>query len=83
MSIMYVLVTWKTSLNIFHKVEYVQRNNYARLNVPSRKTNIGQKSLSYIGPTVSNKLPSSVKRSISLNKFKYDVEKHYLWELRM
>ena len=50
------------------------RNNYAI---------IGQKSLSYVGPSVSNKLPSSMKRNISLNKFKHDVKKHYLQELRV
>ena len=49
------------------------RNNYARLKVPFRKTTMGQKSLSYIGPSVWNKLPSSMKRNISLNTFKHDV----------
>ena len=37
-----------------------------------------QKSLSYIGPSFWNKLPSSVKQNIkyeTLNTFKYDVEK--------
>ena len=37
------------------------RNNYAKLKVPFRKTTMGQKSLSYIGPSVWNKLPSSMK----------------------
>ena len=54
------------------------RNNYAKLKVPFRKTTMGQKSLSYIGPSVWNKLPSLMKRNISLNKFKHDVKKHYL-----
>ena len=58
------------------------RNNYAKLKVPFRKTTMGQKSLSYIGPSVWNKLPSSMKRN-SLNKFKHDVKKHYLRELRI
>ena len=57
------------------------RNNYAKLKVPFRKTTMGQKSLSYIGPSVWNKLPSSVGRNISLNKFKHDMKKHYLQEL--
>ena len=59
------------------------RNNYARLKIPFRKTTMGQESLSYIGPPVWNKLPSSMKRNISLNKFKHDVKKHYLRELRI
>ena len=44
-------------------------NNYAKLKVPFRKTTMGQKSLSYIGPSVWNKVPSSMKRNISFNKF--------------
>ena len=51
------------------------RNNYTRLKVPFRKSTMGQKSLSYIGPSVWNKLPSSMKRNISLNTFKHDVKK--------
>ena len=58
------------------------RNNYAKLKVPFRKTTMGQKSLSSIGPSVWKKLPSSMKRN-SLNKFKYDVKKNYLRELRI
>ena len=57
------------------------RNNYVKLKVPFRKTTMGQKSLSYIGPSVWNKLPNLMKRNISLNKFKDDVKKHYLREL--
>ena len=59
------------------------RNNYAKLKVPFCKTTMGQKSPSYIGPSVWNKLPSSMKKNISLNKFKHDVKKHYLQELRI
>ena len=51
------------------------RNNYARLKVPFRKTTMGQKSLSYIGPSVWNKLPSSMKRNIALNTFKHGLKK--------
>ena len=58
-------------------------NNYPKLKVPIRKTTMGQKSLSYIGPSVWNKLSSSMKRNISLNKFKHDVKKRYLRELRI
>ena len=59
------------------------RNNYAKLKVPFRKTTMGQKSLSYIGPSIWNNLPRSMERSISLNKFKHDKKKHYLRELRI
>ena len=59
------------------------RNNYARLKVPFHKTTVAQKSLSYSGRSVWNKLRSSLKKNISLNKFKIDVKKHYLRELRV
>ena len=54
----------------------VFESNYIKLKVPFCKTTMGQKSLSYI------KLPSSMKRN-SLNKFKYDLKKHFLRELRI
>ena len=57
------------------------RNNYVK-KVPFCKTTMGQKSLSYIGSSVWNKLPSSMKRNNSLNMLKQDVKKH-LQELRM
>ena len=59
------------------------RNNYAKLKIPFRKTTMGQKSLSCIGPSVWNKFRSSMKRNISLNKSKHYVKKHYLRELRI
>ena len=59
------------------------RNNYAKLKVPFRKTTMRQKSLSYIGPSVWNKLPISMNRNISLNKFKHHVKKHYSQGLRI
>ena len=44
------------------------KNNYARPTVSFRKTNMGQNSFSYIGHSVWNKLPSSIKKIyISLN----------------
>ena len=59
------------------------RNNYARLKVPFRKSTMGQKSLSYIGPSVWNKLAILMNRNIGLNSFKHDVKKYYLRELRI
>ena len=58
------------------------RNNYFRPQVPFRKNNMEQKGHSYGGPSVSNKLPNSVKRN-SLNTFKHNVKKKHLKELRM
>ena len=47
------------------------RNNRVKLRlkvkVPFQKTNMWQNSLSYVAPSVWNKLPNSMKRNISLN----------------
>ena len=48
------------------------RNDHARLKF-LRKTNMGHKSLSYVSPSVLNKLSDSIKRNISLKTFKHDV----------
>ena len=53
-----------------------------RVKVPFQKTNMWQDSLSYVAPSVWNKLPNSMKRNISLNTFKHDVKKHCLQELK-
>ena len=54
------------------------RNNVSKLKNPFRKTNMGQKAISYIGPSIWNSLPDSIKRAHSLNTFKHSVKKHYL-----
>ena len=39
------------------------RNNFAKLKHPFRKTTMGQKCLSYIGPSVWNNLPERIKKN--------------------
>ena len=39
---------------------------------------MAQKVISYIGPSIGNSLPDSVKRANILNTFKHNVKKHYL-----
>ena len=50
------------------------RNNYTILKVPFRKTNMGQKVFSCIGPSVWKKILDSMKRNINFNMFKHDVK---------
>ena len=75
--------------NAWKKSEYTSqdrinsRNNDVRLKYPFCKTNMGQKSLSYMGPWSWNKMSSSMNRNISWNTFKHDVKKYYLQKLRM
>ena len=59
------------------------RSNYARRKVPFCKTNIGQRCISYVGPSVWKKSPRSINTNTTLNTFKHDVKKHYVQELRM
>ena len=51
--------------------------------ISSKYNLMGHRILSYICPSVWNKLPSSMKKNVSLDTFKHDVKKHYLEELRM
>ena len=39
-------------------------NSFAKLKHPFRKTNTGQKTLSYIGPSLWNNLPETIKKRI-------------------
>ena len=52
------------------------RNSYLKLNQPFRKTTRGQNSLSYIGPSVWNKLSENTKSCKNVNTFKHNVKKH-------
>ena len=52
------------------------RSSYLKLNVPCRKTNVGQKTLYYVGPSFWNNLNKTLKTSTSLNAFKHDI-KHF------
>ena len=54
------------------------RNNFAKLKHPFRKTNTGQKSLSYIGPSLWNNLPETIEKTNNLNTFKHNVKSLYL-----
>ena len=58
------------------------RSSYQKLNVPHRKTNVGQKALSYVGPSLWNNLNKTLKTSTSLNTFKHNIKKHYFNKLK-
>ena len=57
------------------------RSNFAKLKVPFQKTNTEQKRLSYIGPSLWNNLPKSMKKTTVLNCFKLNLKKQYLCNL--
>ena len=54
----------------------------SKFNVPHRKTNVGQKALSYVGPSLWNNLNKTLKTSTSLNAFKHNIKQHYFNELK-
>ena len=54
------------------------RTNFSKLENTFRKTNMGQKTISYIGPSIWNSLPDTIKWTNSLNTFKHHAKKHYL-----
>ena len=56
------------------------RNSYQKLQQPFCETNTGQNALSFIGPTLWNKVPEEIKRTTNLNAFKHNLKKHYLKE---
>ena len=66
---------------IFDVVQQDNRNtrfSYLRLRQPFRKTNMGQKSLSYTCPGEWNKLSANLKKCQNLNTFKHKLKNHFL-----
>ena len=51
--------------------------SYQKLKLPHLKTNQGLRTLSYIGPSLWNKLDKSLKISVSLNAFKHNLKGYY------
>ena len=49
------------------------RSSYRKLNVPHLKTNVGQKALSYAGPSPWKNLNKTLRTSTSLNAFKNNI----------
>ena len=46
----------------------------SKLKNPFCKTNMRQKAISYIGPSIWNSLPDSIKRANRLNTFKHNFK---------
>ena len=69
---------------IFHPSSSVHNTHRAtqKLDLPFRKSCIGQKTLSYIGPKIWNNLPAQIKLSKSVNTFKHDIKKSFFDDLQ-
>ena len=57
------------------------KSYFFKLKVLFRKTNMRQKGLSYIGPSLWNNLPGSMKKTNVLNTFEHELKKKYLGSL--
>ena len=57
------------------------RNSFLKLPYHFRKTNTGQKGLSYIGPAIWNNIPEIIKKTRNLNTFKHKMKHYYLNDL--
>ena len=56
--------------------------SFLKLKCLFRKTNAGQVTLSYIGPTIWSKTCDMLKRTNNLNTFKHNLKDHYLKKLK-
>ena len=59
------------------------RGSFQKLKCLFRKANNNQFALSYIGPTLWNKKPETLKRTNNLNTFKHNLKKYFLDELEI
>ena len=69
---------------IFHPVNQgrATRRSKFKLEFPFRKSNAGQKSLSYLGPKIWNSLPSKLKSSNNINTFKHRIKENFFLSLQ-
>ena len=54
------------------------RKKFAKLKIPFRKSNMGQKAISFVGPSLWNNLPEFIKKTDNLNTFKHNVKNYCL-----
>ena len=76
LAIILILIIWKKFLNLLHIAQQIQRNKFTKLKISLLKTNIGQKAISFVGPSLWNSLPELTKKTENFNTFKHNVQKH-------
>ena len=62
---------------------YNTRRSHTALDIPLKKSNTGQKSISYLGPSLWNKLDSGLKIAPSATSFTHSYKKHVLKDLKI
>ena len=68
---------------IAHQRSLNTRHSYLKVDQPMRKTNVGQNSLSYLGPGEWNKLPNELKKIQNINAFKHRLKNFYFDQLKI
>ena len=58
------------------------RNSIYKLKLPLKSTNMGQRSVSYIGPKIWNNLPNECKLQENPNKFKHKIKDTFFANIR-
>ena len=58
------------------------RNSIYKLKLPLKSTNMGQRSVSYIGPKIWNNLPNECKLQEHPNKFKHKIKDTFFANIR-
>ena len=58
------------------------RGSFQKLKCPFRKTNTGQLTWSYTGPTFWNKTPDTLKHTKNINSLKHNLKTYFLNELK-
>ena len=53
------------------------RSSFLKLKQPLRKTNMGQNSISFLGPQQWNRLPKYIKESKTINTFKHKLKSYF------
>ena len=54
----------------------VTRHSFQKLLVPFRKSVQGQRTLSYLGPSLWNQVPNEIKACKTTNGFKHALKRH-------
>ena len=62
---------------------YNTRRSQTALDIPLKKTNTGQKSISYLGPSLWNKLDSHLRVAPTTIAFTHNYKKHILKDLQI
>ena len=73
--------SFMTHFETAHQSNIGTRFSHLKLLQPKRKTNMGQNTLSFLGPQQWNKLPNDLKRQNNLNTFKNKL-KIFFWCLK-